>query len=881
LQDADARLGLEENMPISEQDILAAIGADPIALDDYLAVEAGATLDITAPGFLANDLDPDGGPVAGQTLVDDVDNGSLSAVTSGAFTYTPDPGFTGTDSFTYSVVDEDGNSATATVNILVFANPAPIATDDHYSVRAGETLNIAAEGFLANDLDPDGGPVTGQALVDDVDNGALSALTSGAFTYTPDPGFTGIDSFTYSMVDDEGQSDTATVTIVVTEGNRAPVAADDHYAVAAGTSLSVDAPGFLANDADPDGDMLSGQTLVDDVDHGVLSAVTSGAFTYTPDPGFTGSDSFTYSVSDAAGGTDSATVFITVGLDDPTAVDDARVVFVGDTLDVAAPGFLANDVDPDGGTVTCQTLVDDVDYGTLSAVTSGAFTYTPDPGFTGTDSLTYSMVDDESQTDSATVTIEVVDARRPPVAVDDEYIMFAGETLDVAADGFLLNDVDPDGGAVTGQSLVDNVDNGTLSAVTSGAFTYTPDPGFTGTDSFTYSAVDEDGLTAEATVFISVVGDRAPIGREDLYAVAVGTTLSVEAAQGFVANDVDPDGGPVTGQTLIDDVDHGTLSAFTSGAFTYTPDPGFAGVDSFTYSAVDSAGNSTGPVNVWLGVYGQLPPTAIDDMATTDEDVPVVVDVLSNDDDPNGDSLAIDGFTQGSHGAVSQSDETLVYTPDLDFFGTDDFSYSVSDGNGGVDTATVFVTVEPVNDAPVADDDAYLTTAGESLTVPAPGVLWNDTDVENDPLSALLISDVSDGTLSLSPDGSFTYAPDVGFAGLDQFEYAASDGSLTSDSAIAEIEVQRIEILGTDKKDFLVGTEHAEVFRPLGGNADQLFLGGGMDLVEFGSETDNGKREITQIWGFSADDALELGGASVVDVRDTRILPGLNLAGRR
>jgi hypothetical protein len=866
-------------MSTSEQEILAAIGGDPIALDDFYAVEEGSTLDITAAGFLANDIDPDGGTVTGQALIDDVDNGDLLALTSGAFTYTPDPGFTGTDSFTYSIVDQDGNSSTATVSIVVFDDPAPIATDDNYSVRTGETLSIAADGFLSNDIDPDGGTVAGQALIDDVDNGDLLALTSGAFTYTPDPGFVGIDSFTYSITDDEGQTDTATVSIVVTEGNRAPVAADDHYAVQTNGSLSISASGFLMNDGDPDGDTVTGQALIDDVDNGDLSALTDGSFTYTPDPGFTGTDSFTYSITDGNGGTDTATAFITVGLDDPTAVNDAYVVFVGNALDISAPGFLTNDVDPDGGAVTGSALVDDVDNGDLLALTSGAFTYTPDPGFTGIDSFTYSIVDGENQTDTATVTIEVVDARRAPVAVDDNYVVLVGQTLDIAAAGFLANDIDPDGGTVTGQALIDDVDNGDLLALTSGAFTYIPDPGFTGTDSFTYSIADEDGLTDQATVSISVIADQPPIGLEDVYAVASGTTLDVSASEGFLSNDVDPDGGAVTGQALVDDVDNGDLLALTSGAFTYTPDPGFTGVDSFMYTAVDENGNSTGPVTVWLGVFNAMAPVANDDMATTDEDVAVTIDVLANDTDPNSDPLSIDSFGQGTHGTVTQVGDELVYTPDLNFFGMDEFEYTISDGNGGSDTASVAVTVASVNDAPVAQNDAYVVTAGGTLSVAAPGVLENDTDVENDPLSAQLISGASNGMFSLFADGSFDYTPNVGFAGTDQFQYAASDGSLDSNPAVAEIEVERIEIVGTEAKDRLFGSEHAELFRPLGGNADQLYLGGGMDLIEFGAETENGKREITQIRGFSSDDALDLGGAAVVDVRETPQFVQLTLSG--
>lgn len=183
-------------------------------------------------------------------------------------------------------------------------------------------------------------------------------------------------------------------------------------------------------------------------------------------------------------------------------------------------------------------------------------------------------------------------------------------------------------------------------------------------------------------------------------------------------------------------------------------------------------------------------PVANDDTATTAEDTPVSIDVLSNDTDADGDTLTVDSVTQPSQGVtVIEADGTITYTPNADFNGPDSFTYVVADGNGGSDSATVSVTVDPVNDSPTAADDAHVVTGGETLVVPAPGVLGNDSDVDGDPLTAVLGTPTSNGSLSLNADGSFEYTANEGFAGSDSFTYTASDGVASSSPATVTIDV--------------------------------------------------------------------------------------------
>ncbi len=272
-------------------------------------MRSNSVLNIAAPGFLLGDTDADGDTVVATLITDNVDHGTLTAFPDGHFTYTPNTDFVGVDSFTYRISDGHGGTDEGVVTIDV-TNTNPVADDESYDMRSNSVLNIAAPGFLLGDIDADGDTVVATLIADNVDHGTLTAFPDGHFTYTPNTDFVGVDSFTYRVSDGHGGTDEGVVTIHVTNTN--PVADDDSYAVQTGHVLSIAAPGFLAGDTDADGDTVVATQIVDTVDHGTLSAFPDGHFTYTPNLGFVGVDSFIYRISDNHGGFDDATVSIQV-----------------------------------------------------------------------------------------------------------------------------------------------------------------------------------------------------------------------------------------------------------------------------------------------------------------------------------------------------------------------------------------------------------------------------------------------------------------------------------------------------------------------------------------------------------------------------------------
>ncbi len=190
------------------------------------------------------------------------------------------------------------------------------------------------------------------------------------------------------------------------------------------------------------------------------------------------------------------------------------------------------------------------------------------------------------------------------------------------------------------------------------------------------------------------------------------------------------------------------------------------------------------------------PPVAVDDAYTTDEDTPLTVaapGVLGNDTDTDGDPLTAVLDSTTSNGTLAlNADGSFTYTPNADFSGTDSFTYFANDGTSNSNLATVNITVNLVNDPPVANDDAYTTDEDTPLTVAAPGVLGNDTDTDGDPLTAVLDSTTSNGTLALNADGSFTYTPNADFSGTDSFTYFANDGTSNSNLATVTITVNPV-----------------------------------------------------------------------------------------
>ncbi|MCP4538167.1 MAG: tandem-95 repeat protein [Chloroflexi bacterium] len=376
---------------------------------------------------------------------------------------------------------------------------------------------------------------------------------------------------------------------------------------------------------------------------------------------------------------------------------------------------------------------------------------------------------------SVVVTEDVNDS---PNARDDYATMDEGNTITTLNGGqttLLYNDTDPDSADTLTVTTppVSGPDHGSLILNGSGTFSYTHDGSETTGDSFTYQVCDdgEPQLCDTSVVSITVVPVNDPPDADD---DSGETDEDTAVGISVLINDSDAEGDPFNMET-VGRPSHG--NANTNGTVvTYTPALNFNGSDAFTYTIGDGEGRSdTAWVTVTIHPVND-DPFATHDETETDEDTPVSINVLSSDEDVDGDPLTLDLVSQPIHGVTDYNTDTVIYTPTLNFNGWDIFTYTISDDQGGSDTAMVTVVVNPVNDAPVANDDAYSLDEGETLAESAPGILSNDTDIDGDTLTATLVSDVSYGVLALNEDGSFTYEHDSNENLSDSFTYRASDG---------------------------------------------------------------------------------------------------------
>ena len=642
-------------------------------------------------------------------------------------------------------------------------------------------------GVLANDSDADGDAITA-VLVTNVTHGTLALSADGSFVYTPVPDYSGSDQFSYQASDGGLSSPVTTVTLTVNALPDAPEADADAYGVNEDAQLVVPmATGVLANDSDADGHTLTA-VLVADVTHGTLALSADGSFVYTPAPDYSGSDQFSYRASGGGLSSPVTTVTLTIDAQPDAPVAMAEAYSVNEDVQLSVPmvtGVLANDSDADGDALTA-VLVADVTHGTLALSADGSFVYTPAPDYSGSDQFGYQASDGGLSSPVTTVTLTVNAQPDAPVAVAEAYGVNEDVQLSVPmATGVLANDSDADGDALTAV-LVADVTHGTLALSADGSFVYTPTPDYSGSDQFSYQASD-GGLSSPVTTVTLTVNAQpdAPVAVAEAYGVNEDVQLSVPMATGVLANDSDADGDVLTA-VLVADVTHGTLALSADGAFVYTPTPDYSGSDQFSYQASDG-GLSSAVTTVTLTVNAQPDaPVVASEAYSVNEDaqliVPAATGVLANDSDADADAITAVLVADVAHGTLALStDGSFVYTPAPDYSGSDQFSYQASDGGLSSPVTTVTLTIDALPDAPVVVADAYGVNEDAQLVVPmATGVLANDSDADGDSLTAVLVADVTHGTLALSADGSFVYTPAPDYSGSDQFSYRASDSGLSS-----------------------------------------------------------------------------------------------------
>lgn len=836
-----------------------AAGLPPTAEPDLLQTREGRPVAITLRAS-----DPENDPLT-YTICNwtdaDGDDCSLAGPDDGVLTgtppnltYTPNPGFIGRDDFVFHVSDGTSSSNGAVVGIDVEANVAPVVEDTSFDTRESRAVEV-----WVNASDDNLEPLT-YTLTTPPSNGTLSALPTTeqadppSLIYTPNAGFVGLDTATITA-SDGALSDSGVIAITVA-ANTAPVATDPQFPLSTREvrPLEIDLADLAFDD---DGDVLT-FAIEESPANGSFTADGS-VYTYTPVSGFTGTDSFTFHAFDGLAESNSQPVSIDVFANTaPQAQDDTISTVVGSPV-----GFFLTVFDDDQDQLT-YTITSGPTNGSLSG-TAPELTYTPNAGFTGTDAVTFTGFDGLATSNEGTLTITVSGDNGVPIARDDELLVRTNEPASI----FVLdNDDNPDASELTfavtaepDQGSVD-CDDPFEQGGEPGVCLYTPNTGYTGPDSFTYSITDANGDSDDAIVSILVRGCRtlSLLENETLSATDGDVLLNVDAFgafrfHGVVIEDAgltaayDPP-GPVDaapsvgfsrlffstiGDYAVDDcreawatelvsqtdtsmVSTGnigdldidltqTLGPVTSTGSTLTQeyvltntsdaplplslvrwvigDPG--GFDYTRAEALDAGrrlrlidpGATAESQAVRLDISGELGGSAtpadwtIQDAAYGFETIATQGGIASTDGgtvlgDTNGDGAT--DTEQESLGAAQQWESTIA-----------------AGASVTLAQVTTWSATEPdVNQPPDAVNDSL--TAGQAVEAGL-DVLLNDTDPEFDDLALLSNTQPSNGSAACTAGGTCTYTSNAGFTGNDSFTYTIEDEEGDTDTATVSVRV--------------------------------------------------------------------------------------------
>ncbi len=768
------------------------INTAPVAVDDSYGVAEDAPLTVAAPGVIDNDTDEDANPLTAAKVSNPL-HGSLTLNSDGSFTYTPDVNWNGVDHFTYKVNDGTLYSNTATVTITVTpVEDSPVAVDDIFTTLEDTSKTFAAPGVLVNDFDPEGDPISAIQVTGPA-SGSVTFNANGSFAYRGDPNFNGTDSFTYKVSDGKSDLNTATVTINVKPVNDPPSGNGDSYTTAEDTQLTVNAPGVLANDVDIDGDPIE-PLILGAPSLGSLILNPDGSFIYTPKANRNGSDFFTYRLTDGHSLSSTIRVDLTISPvnDAPVVVNSSYIAYEDKRLTVSTPGLLAYARDIDGGARTAVKVTDPAN-GTISLNPNGSFVYTPSHDYNGADSFTYKVNDSTLNSNIATVSINVKPINDAPIAAPDSFDVNEDEKLVVPAPGLLANDSDVEGNPIVAVK-VSNPSHGALVFSSNGSFTYKPALNWNGEDSFTYKA--KDNLLPSTAVKVTITvrpSNDAPVAVQDRYKVEQDSMLAIDAP-GLLTNDKDLDGDALSA-ARAENPAHGVINVNPDGSFLYTPAPGFYGTDQFSYLVNDSELDSIPAVVLITVDKLNLSPVAEGESYTIDEDHRLTVSapgLLANDSDPESHRIKMILVSRPSNGRLTyRVNGWFSYKPNHNWNGEDSFTYKVSDGVKVSDEMTAAITVNPVDDVPVARSDVYVTEMNQNLEVGAQGVMENDSEFDGDPITAALLKPPLYGTIEFQNDGSFSYIPKTNFYGIDYFKYRINDGGKNSNITTVTVKVKR------------------------------------------------------------------------------------------
>ncbi|NCG72786.1 tandem-95 repeat protein [Vibrio parahaemolyticus] len=759
------------------------LATTPVTLDAI--EEDGGSIIITTEELLSNVDDEDKDTLSVENLIIDKGNGTLVDNGDGTWTFTPQIDDDTEVSFTFDIIDDEDLVVSGSANLDILPiNDAPNAENDVITTEEDTAVTIDV---LVNDSDVEGDVLSIQSASVPSEQGSVD-IVNGKLVFTPAENFNGDATITY-IVTDGDLTDEAKVTVTVTPVNDSPVAVDDTTSIQEDTAVTID---VLTNDTDVDGDKLSIESASVPKEQGTVEVV-DGKLVFTPVENFNGHAEIIYTVTDGEL-TDEAKVTVTVNPvnDAPTIKVDAVESITEDAVntDTVVATLTVRDTDTPEDQLTVS----------LENNSNGYFVLVGNEV-----KLTQAGVDavnnDELNLKDLTISASVSDGVNPTASDSDSLVVnrvndaptvenaIADQVLSEDFDAYTidLNEVFKDSDSSLEFSVSGN--NSIQISIVSGVATITPTADWNGKETITFTAKDPSGESVSQTVnftvapVVDIEADSADVVEDTPTIINVLGNDTFESTDKVVS--LDADNGPKNGTVIVNN----------DGTVTYTPDDNYVGEDTFTYIVTSGGMSESTTVEVNVTPVNDAP-VAKDDIATTQEDTAVTIDVLPNDTDVDGDKLSIQSATvPEAQGKVEIVDGKLVFTPAENFNGDAEITYTVTDGSL-TDQATVKVTVNAVNDTPEVESNIADQTLAEDFTP-------YSIDLNN------AFSDV-DGELTFSVSGNSniqvaivngiaTFTPTADWSGSEALTFTATDPSGESVSQTVNFTVASVADIVADK----------------------------------------------------------------------------------
>ncbi len=709
---------------------------------------------------------------------------------AGTFVYVPyHDYYAGPDSFSFRVFDGTAYSNTATVTIaLTGINDPPVAVNGTMTVAEDSVTTGAALSDWVSDVD---NTALIYAIVAQPDSGGTVELNSatGEYTYTPAKDYFGEEHFTFRAFDGTTYSNTATVSITVTSVNDAPVAQNIAVSLDEGQTLI----GILkATDVEDDAITYS---IVSGADFGtlILNEEDTGAYTYTP--GLMKAEAedvvtITYQATDTHGDSSTATLTITVrNLNDPPEISESTVLSLTLDEDTSVSGSVAA-TDPDEDTLV-YTVLNNVNYGSLTSfdTATGAFVYTPNSNFHGTDYFTFIATEDRQDTETALstgiymVTLHVTSVNDAPIAYDLLYYTASTENITITPVGY-----DPDGNSLT-YSIETSPEYSKVTNNNNGTFTFEPTSEGAGkTVTFEYKAIDsEGGVSENATVTVHIYGIGSGGGLNGFNDLTIEENTSTDPISVILTTEAGISSVSVSSSNtwlLNNDYSHDIAITNDGGAYSFilTPNLYHTGRTVIRVTVTDDSEpqNTYTRAFVLTVTHVYFTPRVEDLTRTIDENTEMYEYVSGVDD--NGDTIRFAVVTEPTNGSLTFYDNgTFYYKPSVDFSGTDSFTFTASNGGKTSDIGTVTIHVTNVPQPPTAESAAY-TIAEDSQKE---GQLIGSGEAGAE-LVFYLVENAKLGKATVAENGAFTYTPDPNVNGTDAFTFK-TEGPAGLYSSIAKV----------------------------------------------------------------------------------------------